>query len=525
MMKAIRCILFLCVLALLAYTPSDAASKPKRGVKVTPESAPALDSLYNQSYAVIIGVNAYDKWPSLEYAIKDARAMEKKLKSLGFQTTILLDQHATKDNILKILGDELPQKVQENDRVIIFFAGHGQTEEIADGTQMGYIVPVDADTRNIFSTAISMDQVRNFSRRLRAKHVLYLIDSCYAGLGLTRSGTIPPSERDYLRKITTRKAHQMLTAGGKGELAHEEGGHGVFTKYVLEALDGSADRDEKGFITFSDIASYVKPKVSRYTGSKQVPQYGSIDGEGEFVFVLVSLPSAVQSGSSGLERERQRLTEEQERLEADRRTLAAQRAQMEEQKRLAEEQRQLVEEKQRIAEEQARLQEEREALKKQQVEAVRNAVTVKKAKKATPQPDTPSSLSSSGEKEIASDGTLLAYASGVVYDKKTGLEWFAGPDRDTNWDEAKAWVESLNVAGGGWRMPTREELKTLYQKGAGTRNMTPLLKTTGWWVWSGETLASSAFWDFYFGTVRGTVLTREALYDTKRGFAVRSRRQ
>jgi uncharacterized caspase-like protein len=360
LMKHIRFILFLCVLTLLTGTTLDAAPKPKRGVQVTPKSAPALDSLYQNSYAVIIGVNAYDKWPSLEYAVKDARAMTEKLKSLGFQTTILLDQHATKDNILKILGDDLPQKVQKNDRVVIFFAGHGQTEEMADGTQMGYIVPVDADTRNIFSTAISMDQVRVFSRRLRAKHVLYLIDSCYAGLGLTRSGTIPPSERDYLRKITTRKAHQMLTAGGKGERAHEEGGHGVFTKYVLEALDGAADRDERGFITFSDMASYVKPKVSRYTGTKQIPQYGSIDGEGEFVFVLAGLPAAVQPAPSGLVNERQRLTEEKERLEEEKRSLAAQQAQMEEQKRLAEERRLLEEEKKRIAEEQASLREEKE---------------------------------------------------------------------------------------------------------------------------------------------------------------------
>jgi hypothetical protein len=261
---------------------------------------------------------------------------------------------------------------------------------------------------------------------------------------------------------------------------------------VLEALDGSADRDEKGFITFSDIASYVKPKVSRYTGSKQVPQYGSIDGEGEFVFVLASLPSAVQSDSSGLERERQRLAEEQKRLEADKRTLAAQRAQMEEQKRLAEEQRQLAEEKQRIAEEQASLQEER------------------------------------GEKEIASDGTLLSYASGVVFDKNTGLEWFAGSDRDIRWNEAKAWVESLNVAGGGWRMPTRAELETLYQKGAGTRNMTPLLKTTGWWVWSGETKDSSFAWifDFNYGFFGGDWYRHDRNnYINKRGFAVRSRRQ
>jgi uncharacterized caspase-like protein/type II secretory pathway component PulC len=379
-MKHLRFVLFLCVLTLLATTTLNAAPKTKRGVQVTSKSAPALDSLYNQSYAVIIGVNNYDKWPSLEYAVKDAKAMQDKLKSLGFQTTIILNQHATKDNILKILGDELPQKVQKNDRVIIFFAGHGQTEELSDGSQMGYIVPVDADTRNIFSTAISMDQVRVFSRRLQAKHVLYLIDSCYAGLGLTRSGTIPPNERDYLRKITTRKAHQMLTAGGKGELAHEESGHGVFTKYVLEALDGLADRDEKGYITFSDIASYVKPKVSRYTEAKQVPQYGNIEGEGEFVFVLAGLKTSPSAESSDLEKELQRIAEESKRLEADRSSLAIQRAQMDEQKRLTEEHRRLEEEKQHIAEDQARLRAEREALEKQKAEAVKETVQPKKVK-------------------------------------------------------------------------------------------------------------------------------------------------
>ncbi len=292
-MKRIRNILILCIILLLIYTSLSAAQKKNRGVHITNKSA-TLNNLYNKSYAVIIGVNTYEKWPSLEYAVRDAQAIEVRLKTLGFQTTILLDQHATRENIMKVLGDDLPKRVEKNDRVLIFFAGHGQTEDLADGSQMGYIIPFDADTRNIFSTAISMDQVRVFSRRLRAKHVLYLMDSCYAGLGLTRSGSIPPNQRDYLKRITTRKAHQMLTAGGKGDQAHEEGGHGLFTKYVLEALDGSADRDGKGFITFSDLGSYVKPKVTHSTHARQVPQYGNIDGEGEFVFVLANLPTEIQ---------------------------------------------------------------------------------------------------------------------------------------------------------------------------------------------------------------------------------------
>jgi formylglycine-generating enzyme required for sulfatase activity len=87
---------------------------------------------------------------------------------------------------------------------------------------------------------------------------------------------------------------------------------------------------------------------------------------------------------------------------------------------------------------------------------------------------------------VGRDGVYIAYANGIVKDTKTGLEWMAGPDRDVSWDEARAWVESLNAGGGGWRMPTMKELKGLYHYGKGSRNMTPLLKTTGYYVWSSQ---------------------------------------
>ena len=83
-------------------------------------------------------------------------------------------------------------------------------------------------------------------------------------------------------------------------------------------------------------------------------------------------------------------------------------------------------------------------------------------------------------------------------DTTTGLEWVAGPDRNTTWYEAKQWVANLTVAGGGWQMPTVSELETLYEKGTGTRNRTPLLKITGWYAWSGEVRDSSQAWGFHF---------------------------
>jgi hypothetical protein len=133
---------------------------------------------------------------------------------------------------------------------------------------------------------------------------------------------------------------------------------------------------------------------------------------------------------------------------------------------------------------------------------------------------------------------LKALESTVYYDKKMGLEWLAGPDKPTSWYDAKKWVLSLHdFAGGGWRMPTIEELKTLWQKGDKC-NIKPFLITTGCWVWSGETMGSSLAWgyDYFFQPAAGIIsggssgesgpasLNRDDSTEYTRGFAVRLRK-
>lgn len=127
-------------------------------------------------------------------------------------------------------------------------------------------------------------------------------------------------------------------------------------------------------------------------------------------------------------------------------------------------------------------------------------------------------------KIVAPDTHYEKYANGIVKDTRTGLEWYAGPDQGTNLNEAKRWVANLDVAGGGWRMPTRKELKSLYIKGAGSRNMTSLLRTAGWRVWSGETAGLGSNWTFYFYGGSETWYGSNDSYDV-RGFAVRSQKK
>lgn len=122
------------------------------------------------------------------------------------------------------------------------------------------------------------------------------------------------------------------------------------------------------------------------------------------------------------------------------------------------------------------------------------------------------------------DGRFEKFGSGVVRDKKTGLEWLAGPDVNTGQAEARAWVNTLKMDGGGWRMPTMNELKTLYRKGAGPRNMTPFLATSGWFIWSGEGGMPGPVWGIDFGDGREFTEKRDSP-NYKRGFAVRSGRR
>ena len=441
--------------------------------------------------ALIIGINDYQdaKIPALKTAVNDAKAMSELLgKRYGFKVKLLLNQEATKKTIYQALRD-LASSTKPDDSVLIYYAGHGDLDRTFND---GWWIPVDAKGGDPV-TYLDNAQVQKAMSSMQARHVLLISDSCYSGTLFGDARAMPPVIDDkYYLNLYNEKSRWGMTSGNRTPVSDSgSGGHSVFAYQLLKELR----QNEKPYISTQEIYTRIAPIVSN--NSEQTPLCRPIrntgDQGGEFVFVAssaaviekVPLPGSGRVVAAPVKTDDTGLSAERERLEQERNELEKIKAEVAERKKIEEERLRIEAEKKQIL--------------------------------AIPRPDTPSSLSSSGEKEIASDGTLLAYASGVVYDKKTGLEWFAGPDRDTTWNEAKAWVESLNVAGGGWRMPTREELKTLYQKGAGTRNMTPLLKTTGWWVWSGETRDSSSAWGFHF-TRRRRVLGLPQRLQQRAGF-------
>lgn len=258
-------------------------------IRYSPEIAKYDDVMYRNKVAVVIGIDKYKQWPTLECAVADANAIKKKFSNMGFDRVFeLCNNDATRLNILRLLSDKLPNILGDNDQLVIYFAGHGQTETYTDESgldaQEGYIIPVDGDKTNYRGTAISMSKIIDISSKLKAKHVFYVFDSCYSGLGLKRSGGIEKAD-GYIKKVTSLKSVQIVTAGGKDELAGEEKGHGIFTRYFLMALDGKADFDSDGYITGGEIGTFLRPAVSKKTNNAQTPKFGWIMGEGDNVFI------------------------------------------------------------------------------------------------------------------------------------------------------------------------------------------------------------------------------------------------
>jgi hypothetical protein len=428
--------------------------------------ASASEPLYDKSWAVVIGIDKYQQWPHLEAAVNDARAMADRLKEMGFdQITFLANEEATRNRILTEIGNNLSRSAGPNDRVVIYFAGHGFTEELPAGDQVGYLIPVDSPQSNFFTHAISMRQIRETFSRLRAKHIYYVIDSCFSGYGFTRGGGVPAGSRGYLQVVTERRAVQMVTAGRKGDLAHEQGGHGIFTAYLIRGLQGEADLNGDGLVTASELGSFVQPNVYQASLQKQLPQYGRLDGEGEVVFVVGEDPRNKQSRErlEALGKELSRLNEQRQSLDGKKELLLT------DIMRLDVEIRQNKERVQALEKEMASLKVSMEGKRPPAPPSPSGATTPAPGPSPSPAVTPPSSSASptaplGGEPRSAS--RFLDNGNGTVTDSITGFMWEkGGSDQPVKYGDGLAYVHRLNEAKLGgysdWRVPKIQELRSL----------------------------------------------------------------
>ncbi|MBI4233123.1 MAG: SUMF1/EgtB/PvdO family nonheme iron enzyme [Chloroflexi bacterium] len=260
-------------------------------------------ALYQGSYAVVVGVSNYDYWPDLPNAVRDAEEIGAVLSELGFEVLVVRDPD--QQALEGALKDLEFRKEVEQARVLFYFAGHGETETLANSEELGYIVPRDAPLQSVHprlfvEKAVSMQRIEQCAKRMRFKHALFVFDSCFSGsiFALQRAAPQNISEKCAL------PVRQFITAGGRDEPVPDQS---VFKVSLLRALGGEGDVTGDGYLTGTELGLYLQEKVVDYSRGTQHPQAGTLRDpeldQGDFVLTLKGAgdkppppPPAVQVG-------------------------------------------------------------------------------------------------------------------------------------------------------------------------------------------------------------------------------------
>ncbi len=311
-------IILLPVILLFSFIfPSDSNSSA-RGIRVVTKTGDNL-FLYKDYHALVVGVSDYEKWPDLPNAVKDAQEVASVLSELGFGVTLLTDPDSLElNNALRRFAHETGN--EENRALLFYFAGHGETIQLADGTELGHIIPKDCplkaqDPMDFNRRAISMKDMEVLALMVKSRHLLMMFDSCFSGsiFNLVRS-----APRDIVEK-SALPVRQFITAGGAGEQVPDRS---VFKEVFLSGIRDEADLNLDGYVTASELGMHLQQVVVNYTRGLQHPQFGKINNpkldKGDFIFTTPRKVAEVQESEEERQQEKTDLAAEVEKLREER---------------------------------------------------------------------------------------------------------------------------------------------------------------------------------------------------------------
>jgi hypothetical protein len=263
----------------------------------------AKDKLnFGRYFALVIGTQDYQKITPLKTPISDANAVADVLQhKYGFAVTRLLDVDNVAimeaiNNFNNVLGDD--------DNLLIYYAGHGSRTKV-DNHENGYWLAVNADPPPRDTFWITNEFVTRHLSIIKARRVLVVADSCYAGMlsndpGYLLLGNESKPNAAYMRYKLARRSRLLLTSGGDAPVLDNGGGkNSVFAHAFIDVLS-SADR----ILTAPEVYGAIRQRVEKAAATmqfKQAPELKAIKEAGhevgDFFFVPTDSTAKVAAGS------------------------------------------------------------------------------------------------------------------------------------------------------------------------------------------------------------------------------------
>jgi Caspase domain len=251
-------------------------AEPGMAARFVPDvltNIPKLASKTNENnFAVVVGIETYRALPRSDYSGSDAVLMKEYLKASGFperNIMLLTDGNAGLADIRKSLERWLPNQVNKNSTVVFYYSGHGAPEPSSGN---GFLVPFDGDPNYLEDTAYSLKRLYEMLGKLKAKHVVAMLDSCFSGSGgrsVLAKGARPLVIVQEAQKTPDNLLVLSATQGVQISSSDPEKRHGIFTYHLLSAM-------REGIGDVAKIYQEIKPKVEDDARKMNVEQSPTI---------------------------------------------------------------------------------------------------------------------------------------------------------------------------------------------------------------------------------------------------------
>ncbi|MDF5726661.1 MAG: caspase family protein [Rhizonema sp. PD38] len=240
---------------------SKPTTEPKinpRGNAVKTNDEPQERRPIKNRWALLVGVNSYNdpNFGRLNFCVDDVLALEERLKTLKYGVVCLHDgleydnpRFPTHENVEAELI-RLCQMVEPDDLLLVHFACHGT---LFNGQPVLLVNNTRSQTWQ--KTGLTLEFVKQHMRSSKARRLVLTLDACHMGVETGRDIDDPQFIHNAYELA---EGFALIAASTAQQKAQEWQGqkHGVFTYYLLEALNGKADRGSKRFVTVDDIKTY-----------------------------------------------------------------------------------------------------------------------------------------------------------------------------------------------------------------------------------------------------------------------------